>query len=76
MVKEIERYGIPIVHMSTITTISESVGANRIVPTVAIPYPVGNPNLNKDDEHALRKAMVKKAVDALATPVTEPTQFE
>lgn len=62
--------------MATITTISESVGANRIVPTVAIPYPVGNPNLNKDDEHALRKAMVKKAVDALATPVTEPTQFE
>lgn len=62
--------------MATITTISESVGANRIVPTVAIPYPVGNPKLNKDDEHALRKAMVKKAVDALTTEVTGPTQFE
>lgn len=76
MVKEIERYGIPIVHMATITTISESVGANRIVPTIAIPYPVGNPKLNKDDEHALRKAMVKKALDALTTEITEPTQFE
>lgn len=62
--------------MATITTISESVGANRIVPTVAIPYPVGNPKLNKDDEHALRKALVKKAVDALTTEVTGPTQFE
>jgi glycine/betaine/sarcosine/D-proline reductase family selenoprotein B len=49
MVKEIERYGIPIVHMATITTISESVGANRIVPTVAIPHPVGNPGLNSED---------------------------
>jgi betaine reductase len=75
-VKEIERYGIPIVHMATITTISESVGANRIVPTIAIPYPVGNPRLNKSDEHALRKAIVKKALDALAAAITEPTQFE
>ena len=58
MVKEIERYGIPIVHMSTITTISESVGANRIVPTIAIPYPVGNPNLPKEEEYKLRKKMV------------------
>jgi betaine reductase len=76
MVKEIERYGIPIIHMATITTISESVGANRIVPTVAIPHPVGNPQLNAEDEHALRKEMVKRALDALATEITEITHFE
>jgi betaine reductase len=76
MVKEIERYGIPIVHMATITTISESVGANRIVPTVAIPHPVGNPSLKPEDEKTMRKAMVKRAVDALATDITEPTHFE
>jgi glycine reductase complex component B subunit gamma len=76
MVKEIERYGIPIVHMATITTISESVGANRIVPTIAIPFPVGNPKLNKENEHILRRSLVKKAVDALATEITEPTHFE
>jgi len=62
--------------MATITTISESVGANRIVPTVAIPYPIGNPNLNKGDEHTLRKALVKKALDALTIQVTGPTHFE
>ncbi len=76
MVKEIERYGIPIVHMATITTISESVGANRIVPTIAIPYPVGNPELPTEEELELRRRMVKSAVDALTTEVTEPTQFE
>lgn len=76
MVKEIERYGIPIIHMATITTISQSVGANRIVPTVAIPYPVGNPTLAPEDEYALRREMVERAVNALATEVTESTQFE
>lgn len=61
--------------MSTITTISESVGANRIVPTVAIPYPVGNPDLPEQEEYDLRKDMVKRAVESLGTEVTEITQF-
>ena len=75
MVKEIERYGIPIVHMSTITTISESVGANSIVPTIAIPHPVGNPNLPKNEEYSLRKKMVERAIDALGTEISEVTEF-
>lgn len=75
MVKEIERYGIPIIHMSTITTISEAVGANRIVPTVAIPYPVGNPELSKDSEFDLRDKMVRKALEALTVKVEEVTIF-
>ena len=76
MVKEIERYGIPIVHMATITTISESVGANRIVPTVAIPYPVGNPELAEDRERVVRDELVERAIKALGTEVTEPTIFK
>ena len=76
MVKEIERYGLPIVHMSTITTISHSVGANRIVPTIAIPYPVGNPSLEPDKEFTLRQTLVRKAVNALGTEVSGVTIFE
>lgn len=75
MVKEIERYGIPVVHMSTIITISESVGANRIVPTIAIPYPVGNPKTSPKDEEALRQDLVERAVKALATDVEEQSLF-
>jgi len=75
MAKEIERYGIPITHMATITTISMSVGANRIVPTVAIPHPVGDPKLSKNDERELRRRLVKTALDALATEVIEQTLF-
>ena len=76
MVKEIERYGIPIVHMATITTISESVGANRIVPCIAIPHPIGNPNLPPEDEYKVRRELCERALTALSTEVTEPTQFE
>ena len=75
MVKEIERYGIPIVHMSTITTISESVGANRIVPTIAIPHPVGDPSLSEQEEHDLRKDLVDRALDSLSKDVESPTRF-
>jgi len=76
MVKEIERYGIPIIHMATITLISESVGANRIVPTVAIPHPVGDPKLSSEAEHSMRKDMVKKAIKCLGVEVDRQTCFE
>ena len=59
MVKEIERAGFPVVHMCTVVPISLTVGANRIVPTVAIPYPLGNPALSMEDEKELRRKLVK-----------------
>jgi len=76
MVKEIERAGIPVVHACTVTPISLTVGANRIVPTVAIPHPFGNPSLNAEEEKALRRKLVEKTLIALTTEVTEQTIFE
>ena len=76
MVKEIERAGLPVVHMCTVVPISLTVGANRIVPTVAIPHPLGNPELPKDEEKALRRSLVKKALKALETPVDGQTVFD
>lgn len=76
MLKEIERAGLPIVQMCTIVPISKTVGANRIVPTVAIPHPLGNPTLSPADEKALRRKLVEKALRALETPVKEQTVFE
>jgi len=75
MVKEIERHGIPVVHMCTVVPISVTVGANRIIPTVAIPYPLGDPNLPPAEEKELRRKLVKKALDALCTEVDEQTVF-
>ena len=76
MVKEIERAGIPVVHMCTVVPISLTVGANRIVPTVAIPHPLGNPELDKEDEKKLRRTMVEHALGALQTEIDEQTVFE
>ncbi len=76
MVKEIERAGIPVVHMCTVVPISLTVGANRIVPTVAIPYPLGNPSLTPEAEKELRRHLVEKAVKALETEVSTQTVFE
>ena len=75
MAKEIERAGIPVVHVCSIITISQTVGANRIVPAVAIPHPLGNPKLPPDEEKELRRGLVKKAFAALATPIEEQTVF-
>ncbi|SHE92281.1 glycine reductase complex component B gamma subunit [Clostridium fallax] len=61
--------------MATIITISQSVGANRIVPTIAIPYPVGNPKLSPKGEEALRENLVERAVKSLATDIKEQTLF-
>ena len=75
MVKEIERHGLPVVHMCTVVPISLTVGANRIVPTVAIPYPLGNPALDAAEEKELRRKLVRRALKALSTEVTEQTVF-
>ena len=76
MVKEIERVGIPVVHVCTVVPISLTVGANRIVPAIAIPHPLGNPALSKEDEKALRKGIVLKAIKALQTEVHGQTVFD
>ena len=76
MVKEIERTGIPVVHMCTVTPISLTVGANRIIPTIAIPHPLGNPALSAEDEYTLRKKLVTAALNALSTEVEDQTIFE
>lgn len=76
MVKEIERAGLPVVHMCTVVPISMTVGANRIVPTVAIPHPLGNPAIGRGEEKELRRSLVRRALSALETDVEGQSVFE
>ncbi len=64
------------VHVASIVPISLTVGANRIVPAVAIPHPLGNPALPEAEERELRLNLVKKALRALQTEVEKQTVFE
>ncbi len=75
MAKEIERAGIPVAHICSIITISQTVGANRIIPAVAIPHPLGNPKLPPAEEKKLRRDLLKKGLVALQTPIVEQTVF-
>ena len=76
MVKEVERAGIPVVHICTVTPISMTVGANRIVPAIAIPHPLGNPKVSMEEEKVLRRKIVETALNALTTEVDGQTIFE
>ena len=76
MVKEVERAGIPVVHICTVTPISMTVGANRIVPAIAIPHPLGDPKKTMEEEKEIRRRIVTKALEALCTEVEDQTIFE
>ncbi len=76
MVKEFEKAGFPVVHMCNLVPVSTTVGANRIVSTISIPYPLGDPNTSPEEQWKLRYHRVGVALDALATPVTEQTVFK
>jgi glycine reductase len=57
------------------TPVAVMVGANRIVPAAGIIHPLGNADLSADDEKALRRRIVEKALQALKTEVAQPTVF-
>ena len=53
-----------------------TVGANRIVPAIAIPHPLGNPALTLEEEKSIRRRILNTALIALSTEVTEQTVFD
>ncbi len=75
MVKAIEATGITVVHICTIVPISQTVGANRIVPAVAIPYPLGDPSKTPEEEKTIRRAILDKSLEAMMTPIKDQTVF-
>ena len=76
MVKGIEKYGIPVVHMATVVPISLTIGANRIIPGIGISNPLGDSPQGEKDSYKLRLSMVRRALKALQTPVDGKTVFE
>ena len=66
---------MPVVHIVTVVPISVTVGANRIVPAVAIPHPLGNPKMSQEEEKLMRREMVVKSLETLTTEISEQTVF-
>jgi len=51
------------------------VGSNRIIPATKIVNPLGNADLDCDEEKRLRREILEKALSALETEVQEPKLF-
>ncbi len=76
MVKEIEKAGITVVQMANLIPVAKTVGSNRMVPTISIPYPLGDPNTSQEEQWKLRYHRVGIALDSLETEIKEQTVFK
>jgi len=76
MLREIEKAGIPIVLLANLIPVAKSVGVNKMVPTISIPYPLGDPATPKEEQYKLRYHRVGVALDALTAEISEPTLFK
>ncbi len=56
-------------------SVASRVGAPRVVATRGIPYPAGDPSLDASEERAWRRRLLERALEAVATPVSQPRVF-
>ena len=56
--------------------VAMKIGANRIFRGKSFSHPCGDPSVDADAEHRFRVGLIRQALAALQTPVTEPTLFE
>lgn len=61
--------------ISAVPPVPQMMGVPRLVTGQAITAVVGDPNLPPDQERALRRRILHKALDALARDVRDPTTF-
>lgn len=66
---------MPIVQLANLVPVAMTVGSNKIVPTISIPYPLGDPSTSREEQYKLRYHRVKTALEALSADVKEQTVF-
>jgi glycine reductase len=66
MTKEIDRAGIPIVHVCNLLDIAKGIGSNRILKGKSVLHALGDPSIPKEAELDYRKKMVGDALNMLA----------
>ncbi|MBU1225626.1 MAG: hypothetical protein KJ698_00250 [Actinobacteria bacterium] len=71
----IEKHGIPAAHLAAMTSMAKIAGSNRIISSGLIPHPVGDPTRSPEEEFKWRKGQVRKALNAVATPLQEALIF-
>lgn len=62
--------------MANLIPVALTVGANKIVPTISIPYPLGDPNTSEEQQWKLRYHRVGVALDSLTEKIEDQTVFK
>lgn len=75
MVKEIDRAGIPIVHITNLISVAKVTGSNRIIPGIGLVSPCSDPLLSPEEQKTMQKKFMERALNALSTDITEQTLF-
>ena len=70
-----DRVGIPNAHVCAFTSISQDVGANRIVYGGHFTAPLGNSEMTPEAEKTYRRKIVDKALEVLQMNIEKPTIF-
>ena len=75
MVKEIDRAGIPIAHITNLAPIARVTGSNRIITGIALVSPCSDVSLPVDEQKKMQKKFVTRALNAISTGIKEQTFF-
>ena len=62
--------------MCNLIPVALTVGSNKIVPTISIPYPLGDPSTPKEEQWKLRYHRVGVALDALTDDIQEQKVYK
>ncbi|MHB9074266.1 MAG: hypothetical protein ACYC6G_12155 [Desulfobaccales bacterium] len=62
---EIEKLGIPAVQITSIVDVAMMVGVSRLIRGYTITSPVGDFHLKPEEEKAMRRRYMKKAIEML-----------
>ncbi len=63
------------VQITAMTMVGKQTRSNRIVAGTSVPHPCGDPNAPPDADRALRKEIVRTALEVLQPDVAQPTVF-
>lgn len=67
---------MPVIQMANLVPVALTAGANKIVPTISIPYPLGNPADSLEEQYKLRHHRVGVALDALTEEINETKVYK
>lgn len=75
MVKELEKRGLAVAHITCMTSIALGIGSNRVVGGYSVHSTMCDCNSTPEKQYEQRYELMKKTLDALCTDIKDKTLF-